>query len=102
LNNNISLRFDKLIEDGALDECRAFLAAGYAPDLPSARVLGAPDLIRHLRRETDLSTAAGTSIIATRQYAKRQRSWFRNRMPSWTRLNPADGDPLDSIAAGTR
>jgi tRNA dimethylallyltransferase len=102
LNNNISLRFDKLIEDGALDECRAFLAAGYAPDLPSARVLGAPDLIRHLRRETDLSTAAGTSIIATRQYAKRQRSWFRNRMPGWTRLNPADGDPLDSIAAGTR
>jgi tRNA dimethylallyltransferase len=97
LNRYIEDRFLRMVEDGALDECRAFIAAGHALDLPSARVLGAPDLGRYLRGETELRDAVAASIIATRQYAKRQRSWFRNRMPGWTRLEPATGDPLDRI-----
>ena len=96
-NNMIENRLYKMVEQGALDECRAFLAAGRDPGQPSARVLGAPDFIRHLRGEVDLAGAIGAAVIATRQYAKRQRSWFRNRMAGWTRLDPSAGDLLDRI-----
>lgn len=97
LNKSLADRFHDLVAQGALDECRAWMAAGRAADLPAARVLGARELIAHLRGETDLATAVEAAIIATRQYAKRQRSWFRNRMAGWTVLDPAEGDPLDRI-----
>ena len=98
LNRNLSERFHALVAQGALEECRAWMAAGRAADLPAARVLGARELIAHLRGEIDLAGAVEDAIVATRQYAKRQRIWFRNRMADWTVLDPAQGDPLDRIA----
>ena len=85
-----------MLDDGALEECRRFLAAGLAPDLPSARALGAEPLFACLRGETDLPAAAEAAVTATRQFAKRQRTWMRNRMRDWPRLDPA-ADPLAHI-----
>ena len=83
LGRRIARRFDAMLAAGALEEARANLA-GWDPSLPSCRAIGAPELIAHLRGESDLATARRRAIIASRQYAKRQRSWFRARMGGWT------------------
>ncbi len=97
LNNNIEKRFHTMVDVGALDEVRTWMASGHAPDLPASRALGVAELAAHLRGETDLAIAIDAAVTATRRYAKRQRTWFRNRMSAWTHIDPAEGDPLDRI-----
>ena len=56
------------------------------------KAIGAPELAAHLRGDIDLATATERAIIASRQYAKRQRTWFRARMGRWQSiLVPATG-----------
>jgi tRNA dimethylallyltransferase len=88
LNRRIDGRFRNMVETGALDECRRFLAAGVDPTLPAARVLGAEPLSAHLRGDLSLDAAITTSVTATRRFAKRQRTWMRNRMVDWSRVAP--------------
>jgi len=78
LNDRIDRRFDLMMDQGALEEARAELPT-WAPLRPSARAIGAPELIAHLRGEIGLSEAIAAGQLATRQYAKRQRTWFRNQ-----------------------
>ena len=82
LTPRIETRFDQMLAHGALDEARAN-APGWSPDQPSAKAIGAAELIAHVRGEITLDAAREAAIIATRQYAKRQRSWFRARMKGW-------------------
>ncbi len=78
----IAARFDAMLAAGALDEARANLP-GWSPALPSAKAIGARELIAHLRGEIDMETARIRAIVASRRYAKRQRTWFRARMRDW-------------------
>ncbi|WP_116131097.1 tRNA (adenosine(37)-N6)-dimethylallyltransferase MiaA [Tropicimonas sp. IMCC34043] len=89
LSPRIDRRFDAMITAGALDEARANLP-GWSPGAPSAKAIGAPELIAHLKGETSLEAAAAAAKTASRQYAKRQRTWFRARMAGWQRIAPAD------------
>jgi tRNA dimethylallyltransferase len=82
LSPRIARRFDAMLAAGALDEARANLATWDAAR-PAAQAIGAPELISHLRGETTLDEARAAAITATRQYAKRQRTWFRARMRGW-------------------
>ncbi|WP_422000461.1 tRNA (adenosine(37)-N6)-dimethylallyltransferase MiaA [Roseovarius mucosus] len=82
LNARIARRFDAMLAAGALDEVRANLPL-WNPALPSMKAIGAPELIAHLRGEMTLDQAREAATIATRQYAKRQRTWFRARMRAW-------------------
>ncbi len=86
LNARIDSRFDAMMRSGALDEVRAN-AAIYDPAQPWARAIGAAELMVHLRGETPLADAVALAKIATHQYAKRQRTWFRSQMRDWTVLN---------------
>ena len=88
LDARIARRFDLMLDDGAVEEVRANLPH-WTPRAPWARAIGAPELVAHLRGETDLATARAHAILASRQYAKRQRSWFRSRMSSWREIDPA-------------
>jgi len=88
LNARIDLRFDQMMAQGALDEVRTNLP-DWSPALPSSRAIGAPELIAHLRGEMPLEEAVARAKIATHQYAKRQRTWFRARMRDWRHLTPA-------------
>ncbi|WP_095590705.1 tRNA (adenosine(37)-N6)-dimethylallyltransferase MiaA [Actibacterium ureilyticum] len=87
LNDRIARRFGMMIDAGALDEARANLPR-WDPALLSAKAIGAPELIAHLRGQMTLDAAIEAAVIATRQYAKRQRSWFRARMRDWRALSP--------------
>lgn len=82
LKVQIARRFDAMMADGALEEVRAL--GDISDDLPGARALGVPQLRAHLRGEVSLADAVERAVIQTRQYAKRQMTWFRHQMPDWT------------------
>ncbi|MEQ9242103.1 tRNA (adenosine(37)-N6)-dimethylallyltransferase MiaA [Roseovarius indicus] len=86
LNPRIERRFDQMLDAGALDEARANLP-GWNPAHLSAKAIGAPELIAHLNGEISLAQAREAAIVGTRQFAKRQRTWFRARMKGWQRLS---------------
>lgn len=88
LNARIDRRFDAMIAAGALEEARANLAT-WNPAQLSARAIGAPDLIAHLQGELTLTEATARAKIASHQYAKRQRTWFRSNMAGWIRHDPS-------------
>lgn len=82
LNQRIAQRFDKMLANGALDEAGTNRDT-WSPNLPSAKAIGASELMAYLGGNMTLEQARDSATIATRQYAKRQRSWFRARMKSW-------------------
>lgn len=90
LADRIAHRFDAMLAAGAMDEVRAN-APHWQPRAQWARAIGAPELMAHLEGRMTLAEAREAAIIATRQYAKSQRSWFRNRMRDWQTL-PLPGD----------
>jgi tRNA dimethylallyltransferase len=78
----IAARFAQMLEAGALEEARAVLPFWDA-GAPWAKAIGAPELVAHLQGHISLSQAQADATLATRQYAKRQRTWFRARMRGW-------------------
>lgn len=86
LNARIDRRFQQMLADGALEEARANLAS-WDPKRPSSKAIGGPELIAHLRGDLTLSEATEAATLASRQYAKRQRTWFRSNMKAWRQLS---------------
>jgi len=87
LNTRIAQRFDLMLETGALEEAEA-IAPTWNPTLQSSKAIGAPELIAYVNGEISLSEARELATIATRQYAKRQRTWFRSKMKNWLQFDP--------------
>lgn len=78
-------RFRRMIEGGAVGEVRALLAAvadrtAADPGLPILKALGVPEIRRHVEAGDDLETAMAAAEKATRNFAKRQVTWFRHQM----------------------
>lgn len=87
LNTRIAQRFDLMLDQGALDEAEANLP-DWDPSHLSAKAIGAPELIAHLQGQMSLDQAREAATIATRQFAKRQRTWFRSKMKDWHAYRP--------------
>lgn len=85
LNARINQRFDSMLAQGAMDEARAALPH-WEPRAPWAKAIGAPELIACLQGHISWDEARCAATLATRQYAKRQRTWFRTRMKDWHAL----------------
>lgn len=84
LYRRIEERFDRMIEAGALDEARAMSALDLDPSLPAMKAIGLRELAGALQGEVALDDAIEQAKTATRQYAKRQMTWFRNQLDkSW-------------------
>ncbi|MEY5007588.1 MAG: tRNA delta(2)-isopentenylpyrophosphate transferase [Pseudomonadota bacterium] len=84
-------RFVQMMDAG-LDEVAALLARGLDPDLPVMRAIGVPELADHLAGRLSRDAALAAAQMATRNYAKRQFTWFRNQPPpEWRRIE----DELD-------
>lgn len=92
----IDARFDGMLAGGALDEARAVAARRPEPTAPGLKALGARELLDHLAGRMTLAEAAERAKRASRAYAKRQLTWGRNQMPTWTTLS---GPDLDSALA---
>jgi len=87
----IAARVGAMVAQGALEEV-ARAQEGWNPALPSARAIGAAEFMAHLRGETDLPAAIAAVAAETRAYAKRQRTWARNRLGHWPRHWPEPAD----------
>jgi tRNA dimethylallyltransferase len=88
----INTRFEKMLEQGALDEVRAFAARNLDPTLPAVKAHGNPALAAHLRGEITRAAAAEIGQRDTRRYAKRQFTWIANQMPDWVRVSDVSLD----------
>ena len=78
LHARINQRIDMMMEEGWLEETRRMLESDPPPGRTARQALGYRELIRHLHGEISLSDAVELSKISTRQFAKRQHTWFRN------------------------
>ncbi len=95
----IAKRFHAMMEQGALEEAKALHDRNLSPDLPAARALGVPQLIAHLEGKLSLADAIDQAIIQTRQYAKRQMTWFRHQMPDWVTIERSDVGEMATLIA---
>lgn len=80
-------RVAHMVEAGALDEVRALVARGLDPALPAMKAVGVREFAAHLTGATSLEAAIEATRQATRNYAKRQLTWFRNQTPEWRRAS---------------
>ena len=86
LNARIARRFDQMIAQGALAEAEAVWPT-YDPVLPAHRAIGVPELMAHLSGDMTLEVAKDAAVIATRQFAKRQRTYMRSKMATWHHIS---------------
>lgn len=91
LTPRIAQRFDLMLTDGALEEAKTILPE-WKPQHQSSKAIGAPELIAHLRGELSLNEARDAAVVASTQYAKRQRTWFRKRMKDWQTIHMPSTD----------
>ena len=82
LDKKIKMRFEEMVKMGALDEARKNLDM-WNQDIIASKAIGASELISYLKNEISLDEAITNASIATRQYAKRQRTWIKARMKQW-------------------
>ena len=74
-----------MIADGVLEEVIGN-SKSWDPQLQSSQAIGATELIDHISGNISIKKATELAIIASRQYAKRQRTWFRKRMTDWVTI----------------
>jgi tRNA dimethylallyltransferase len=80
LHRRIDARARAMIAGGLLDEVRAAWTAQIRADAPGLRTIGYAEAIRHLRGELTEAQMIEQIVVATRQYAKRQETWFRHQL----------------------
>jgi len=100
LNRRCDERFAAMLE-GAVAEVEALLARGLDPDLPVMRAIGVREIAAVLRGEMTRDQALVAGQLATRQYAKRQCTWFAHQPPlDWPRFHePLEEAALDAALA---
>ena len=87
LHQRINGRFETMLAQGAEEEVLALLAFGLPLDMPVMRAIGVAQIAALLEGKSSKAEVQETGAAATRQYAKRQMTWFRNQMDeSWERL----------------
>lgn len=85
----IDRRFGLMLKAGAVDEVKALLAQDLPPAMPVMKAIGVPQIAAMLAGEMREADAIERGAAATRQYAKRQMTWFRNQLDeSWRRIDP--------------
>lgn len=88
LYERCNMRFAAMIDHGAVDEVERLLGRGLAPELPVMRAIGVREIAGWIAGEYDRDQAIALGSQATRNYAKRQYTWFHRQSPnSWARIH---------------
>ncbi len=92
LQERIAARLDAMLAGGWIEEVAALLAAGADPGAPGLQALGYPEVVAHLRGDLDRGALRERILLRTRQYAKRQETWWRHRGRADCVLDPSAAD----------
>jgi tRNA dimethylallyltransferase len=92
LRERIAARLDAMLDGGWIEEVAALLAAGADPSAAGLQTLGYPEVIAHLRGELERPALRERILLRTRQYAKRQETWWRHRGQADLELDPRAAD----------
>ena len=84
LDRRVDLRVGRMVEAGFVDEVRRLLARGYPPEAAGMTATGYKEVVRHLAGEATLEETMAEIARRTRQYARRQVTWFRHQLPAET------------------
>jgi len=99
LDARIASRTRAMFQAGLLEEARALLAQGLTPEHATYRTIGYTEAFAVIRGEMTLAGAIIAAIQSTRQFARRQRTWFRAvKETRWLTLSP--GDSPEALAIG--
>ncbi|WP_421997120.1 tRNA (adenosine(37)-N6)-dimethylallyltransferase MiaA [Reyranella sp.] len=97
LRARIETRFDAMLAAGVLDEVRTVFDRGPDPRWPGLKAHGAPELFAHFRGTLSLDAARSIAIDHTRQYAKRQMTWFRHQLTPDVVIDPTSDLASEAI-----
>ena len=89
LNERIKIRFEAMLDNGVLEEITEN-SQSWDPQLQSSQAIGATQLIEYNLGLISIEKATELAVIASRQYAKRQKTWFRKRMENWRTIIAED------------
>ena len=89
LNERIKIRFEAMLDNGVLEEITEN-SQSWDPQLQSSQAIGATQLIEYNLGRISIEKATELAVIASRQYAKRQKTWFRKRMENWRTITAED------------
>ncbi len=81
LDRRSDARIERMVQRGLLDEVGTLVDAGYGPRDPGMTGTGYREIAAHLAGEMDLTAALEAMRLRTRQYARRQLTWFRHQLP---------------------
>ena len=100
LSVNIKNRFKTMIDQGVVDEVRAALKTSKVSikSKPAFRAIGVNEIKQFIDNKMDFDDLQKSVIIKTRQYAKRQRTWFRNKFMSWKSIEFSENTSLKRLA----
>lgn len=90
LYDRINKRFIQMVERGALKEVRKLNEMKLSPELTAMKAIGIKELTSYINGEISLDKAIQKSQQATRNYAKRQVTWFRNQMKDLKEIGDSD------------
>ena len=98
LYQRCDLRLHEMIEQGAKEEVENLLSRNLPPNLPVMRAIGVAEIAAWLAGDISREVAVERAQTATRQYAKRQYTWFRNQSPpEWLRVEQPLNNDFDTI-----
>jgi tRNA dimethylallyltransferase len=90
LRARIAERFEAMLNEGG--ETEALALADLDTALPAAKLLGLRELAAYAQRRLSREEAVTQAVTATRQFAKRQMTWFRNRMGDYNWFDPTSSN----------
>jgi tRNA dimethylallyltransferase len=83
LHGRANERFARMVKEGGIEEVKALLALGLEARMPVMKAIGVRQMAAYLAGKTPLEEAIRAGQTATRQYIKRQLTWWRHQMPGW-------------------
>jgi len=97
LHARVSARVDEMFQRGLVNETRELLGRGLEQNRTAMQAIGYRQAVEHLRGERDLAKTVEQVKIRTRQFARRQLTWFRRQLDlEWIELPP--GEPPEQCA----